>query len=321
MSPTGAFFSSSRPRFGPTSRAWRLLVASGVTTLAGLLLTPGLATGSPVPDPGQPNAMADRAGVQPGNATMGWRQGVQRSVGGEVSVGGKASADSRISAAAKVTRAGKLVPMSGVVGIDVASYQGVVDWMSFARVKRSFAYVKATEGTSYRNPYFTSQFTGAKAAGMYAGAYHFANPSGASGKAQATYFVRHGGAWKKDGKTLPGVLDIEYNPYGGNVCYGLSRSRMVAWINDFVVTYKKLTTRDVVIYTNLDWWTRCTGNSTKFRSTNPLWVARWTPTKGAGTLPGGWPYYTFWQYSATVIDQNRFSNTLARLKVLATQAK
>jgi hypothetical protein len=59
---------------------------------------------------------------------------------------------------------------------------------------------------------------------------------------------------------------------------------------------------------------RCTGNTTKFRYTNPLWVARWTPTKGAGKLPGGWPYYASWQYSATVIDQNRFSKTLARLK-------
>lgn len=320
MLPTGTFPSSGLWS-GRTSRAWRVLVASGATAVAGLVLTPTLATGSPIPDPDQPNPMAERAGVQPGNATMGWRQGVQRSLGAKASVDGKMSADSRVSAAAKMTRAGKLVPMTGVLGIDVASYQGVVDWVSFAKVKRSFAYVKATEGTSYRNPYFSAQFTGARSAGMYAGAYHFANPSGASGRAQATYFVRRGGAWKSDGKTLPGVLDIEYNPYGGNVCYGLSKKKMVAWINDFVVTYKKLTRRDAVIYTNLDWWTRCTGNSTKFRYTNPLWVARWSPTKGAGTLPGGWPYYTFWQYSATVIDQNRFSNTLARLKVLATRAK
>lgn len=287
----------------------RVVVAGGALALTGGLLAPSLALASPVPDPKAPNSAAEKAGVQRGNATMGWRDGVER-----------ATSD-RVGALARITRAGKLVPMTGVLGIDVSSYQGVVDWVSFTKVKRSFVYVKATEGSSYRNPYFGSQYGGAKAAGMFAGAYHFANPSGKSGKTQATYFVKHGGGWTKDGKTLPGVLDIEYNPYGGNMCYGLSKKKMVAWITDFLVTYKKLTTRDAVIYTTTDWWTKCTGNTTKFRYTNPLWVARWTPKTGAGKLPGGWPYYTFWQYSATIIDQNRFSNSLARLKVLATNAK
>ena len=294
--------------------ALRLLAAIGGLLLAGSLLLPtGTAAAAPTPDPSEPNARARKAGVAPGNATMGWRQGFRRSLE-------RTASDGKVSAAAKTTRAGKMVPMTGVVGIDVASYQGIVDWASFAKVKRSFAYVKATEGTSYRNPYFSSQVTGAASAGLFRGAYHFANPGGKSGKAQATYFVRYGGGWTNDGKTLPGVLDIEYNPYGGGTCYGLSKKKMVAWITDFVITYKRLTTRDAVIYTTTDWWTKCTGNTTKFRYSNPLWVARWTPTTGAGTLPGGWPYYTFWQYSSTVIDQNRFSNTLARLKVLATKA-
>ena len=139
--------------------------------------------------------------------------------------------------------------MSGVVGIDVSSYQRTVNWASYKSQKRVFAYVKATEGNSYKNPYFASQYGGAAKAGLIRGAYHFGNPSGASGKAQADYFVKHGGAWVADGKTLPGVLDIEYNPYGGNTCYGLSKTAMVSWISAFVTEYKKKTTRDAVIYT------------------------------------------------------------------------
>lgn len=312
--PTPSSSPSDR-RSGPARRALRLATAGGVLVLAGGLLGPTLAVASPLPDPKAPNKAAARAGVERGNAAMGWRDGVQRTDLARV------SGDSRVAALSKVTRAGKLVPMTGVLGIDVSSYQGVVDWVSFTKVKRSFVYVKATEGSSYRNPYYASQLGGAKTAGMFAGAYHFANPSGKSGKTQATYFVKNGGGWRNDGKTLPGVLDIEYNPYGGNMCYELSKAKMVAWITDFLTTYKKLTTRDAVIYTTADWWSRCTGNSTKFRYTNPLWAARWTPKTGAGKLPGGWPYYTFWQYSATVIDQNRFSNTAARLKVLATNGK
>ena len=308
--------SSSTPSRSTSARrsGLRAVVAGGALALVGGLVAPTLALAGPVADPKDPNSAAEKAGVQRGNATMGWRDGVERATVDQATSG-------RVGALAKVTRAGKLVPMNGVLGIDVSSYQGVVDWVSFTKVKRSFVYVKATEGSSYRNPYFGSQYGGAKAAGMFAGAYHFANPSGKSGKTQATYFVKYGGGWTKDGKTLPGVLDIEYNPYGGNMCYGLSKKKMVAWIKDFLVTYKKLTTRDAVIYTTTDWWTKCTGNTTKFRYTNPLWAARWTPKTGAGKLPGGWPYYTFWQYSATIIDQNRFSNSLARLKVLATNAK
>jgi GH25 family lysozyme M1 (1,4-beta-N-acetylmuramidase) len=315
MSSSTPSSSTSARRSGLVRRGLRLATVGGALVLAGGLLGPTLAMASPVPDPKAPNKAAAKAGVQRGNATMGWLDGVQRTDLARV------ASDSRVTALSKVTRAGKLVPMTGVLGIDVSSYQGVVDWVSFTKVKRSFAYVKATEGSSYRNPYYASQYGGAKAAGMFAGAYHFANPSGKSGKTQATYFVKNGGGWRNDGKTLPGVLDIEYNPYGGNSCYGLSKKKMVAWITDFLTTYKKLTTRDAVIYTTADWWSRCTGNTTKFRSTNPLWAARWTPKTGAGKLPGGWTYYTFWQYSATVIDQNRFSNTAARLKVLATNGK
>jgi hypothetical protein len=47
---------------------------------------------------------------------------------------------------------------------------------------------------------------------MIRGAYHFARPHTTSGVIQAEYFVDHGGGWSGDGTTLPGALDIEYNP-------------------------------------------------------------------------------------------------------------
>jgi GH25 family lysozyme M1 (1,4-beta-N-acetylmuramidase) len=90
---------------------------------------------------------------------------------------------------------------------------------------------------------------------------------------------------------------------------------MVSWIRDFLNSYKARTTRDAVIYTNLDCWTRCTGNSTAFNATNPLWVARYA--SAPGTLPEGWPFHTIWQYISTPIDQNRFNGDQTRLVALA----
>ncbi|WP_268248729.1 GH25 family lysozyme [Actinoplanes ianthinogenes] len=119
--------------------------------------------------------------------------------------------------------------------------------------------MKATEGTSYTNSYFAQRYNGSYNVGMIRGAYHFALPNGAGGSAQADYFVGHGGGWSRDGRTLPGALDIEYNPYGAT-CYGLSQASMRSWISAFLNRYHALTGRWAVIYTTTDWWTTCTGN-------------------------------------------------------------
>src|SRR5262245_11857990 len=62
---------------------------------------------------------------------------------------------------------------AGLPGLDVSSWQGNVDWLAVALNGGRFAYVKATEGTSYVNPYFTQQYVGAFQAGLVRGAYHF----------------------------------------------------------------------------------------------------------------------------------------------------
>ena len=270
------------------------LVTGAVATL-GLLLAPvagtTIATAQPA-SPHQPTAEAKQHGIsRAGEAFMGWRQPT--------------------TAAATPS---SMAPAATVEGIDVSSHQGNVDWASQWSAGKRFAYSKATEGNYYSNPYFGQQYNGSFNVGMIRGAYHFGTPNDSSGANQANYFVDRGGAWSRDGKTLPGALDIEYNPYGAT-CYGLSQASMVSWIRDFLNTYKSRTGRDAVIYSNLDWWTRCTGNSPAFNATNPLWVAKYASTPG--TLPGAWPFHTFWQYSSTPIDQNRFNGDQTRLVALA----
>ncbi|MET9384765.1 lysozyme [Streptomyces sp. NPDC002928] len=202
-------------------------------------------------------------------------------------------------------------------GVDVASYQGNVAWSTLWNSGVRWAYTKATEGTYYKNSYFTQQYDGSYNVGMIRGAYHFATPDTTGGATQANYFVDHGGGWSKDGKTLPGVLDIEWNPYGGD-CYGKTKSAMVSWIRDFLTTYKARTGRDAVIYTATSWWTQCTGNYSGFGATNPLWIARYA--SDPGTLPAGWSFHTMWQYTSsgpTVGDHDRFNGALDRVQALA----
>ncbi|MFJ5533458.1 GH25 family lysozyme, partial [Streptomyces sp. NPDC093261] len=223
-------------------------------------------------------------------------------------------------------RLGRRVPHStalaasvstGPAGLDVSSYQGTVDWAAVRRDGGTFAYVKATEGTTYTNPDFSQQYSGSYNAGLLRGAYHFALPNNSGGVAQADWFTSHGGSWSADGKTLPPALDIEYNPYG-STCYGLSQSAMVSWIRDFSNEVHARTGRYPTIYTTTDWWTTCTGNNSSFGVTDPLWIARYSSSPGV--LPAGWSSQTIWQYADSGVlpgDQDTFNGTSTDLQAFA----
>ena len=228
------------------------------------------------------------------------------------------------SPAMQLTSATKALPAaasmldtsSKVTGIDVSSHQPSINWAKVApNVK--FVYAKATEGTYYLNPLFKDQYQGPYKYGVIRGAYHFAIPSNSSGTAQADYFIAHGGGWTADGKTLPGALDIEYNPYGAT-CYGLTASQMVGWIKNFVTEYAAKEHAFPVIYSTTTWWKTCTGDSAAFAHDDPFWIANYGKTGGA--MPKGWDFYSFWQYADSGTqpgDQDLFNGSYERLKTLA----
>ena len=56
----------------------------------------------------------------------------------------------------------------------------------------------------------------------------------------------------------------------------------------------------------------------KFAANDPLWIARYAST--AGTLPAGWPYYSFWQYASSGVfpgDQDTWNGDYAGLQRMA----
>lgn len=229
-----------------------------------------------------------------------------------------AAAGPKVRALATVNAA---VP--GTAGFDVSAWQtnNTIDWAGQYNAGARFVYMKATESTTYQSSQFGAQYNSATAAGYVRGAYHFAVPNKSSGATQANYFADHGGGWSPDGKTLPPLLDIEYNPYSGtdgtNSCYGLSQGAMVSWISDFSNTVRARTGTFPAIYSTTDWWKNCTGNSSAFGA-NALVIARY-PTSlssGAGTLPASWSRWTMWQYSSTGPwpgDSDTFNGTAAEL--------
>ena len=177
-------------------------------------------------------------------------------------------------------------------GVDVASFQhpngAAIDWSQVAASGIGFAAVKVTEGDYYRNPYALTDLAQAQAAGLSVAAYAFAIPNGNGSSSnpvtQADYLLSDLGA---QSRTVPIMLDIEYNPYGAE-CYGLTTTAMVSWITKFDSEIKARTGRLPIIYTPKAWWAACTGSSTGFGHI-PLWVPT-TPAPAARRCrPAGAP--------------------------------
>jgi len=229
------------------------------------------------------------------------------SAGGSASAGGGGGGE--VSAAAPAGYP--------IRGIDVSKWQGTVNWTKVASVDK-FAYIKATEGSTYLSPAFADQYTGARTAGLYVGAYAFGRPD-SNAVSQADYFVAHS-RYAPDGRTLPPMLDMEW-PYTLNgklvakyPCYGLTTTQMVAWLHAFINEVKLKTGSPTMIYTAASWWNQCTGKTKDFAS-EPLDVASWS-SKPPTTLPSGWTHWTMWQYAdagSLPGDQDAFYGSAAQL--------
>jgi len=199
-----------------------------------------------------------------------------------------------------------------VAGLDVSAYQSTVDWAGLWAGGHRFVWVKATEGTSYTNPRYAAQRTGARAVGMLQGGYHYARPNASTGSEQARYFLANGGGWSADGATLPGVLDLERND-SGEACYGLSMGQLSAWVGEFSTTYRQATGRAPVIYVRADMWAQCLGGDRSFGATNPLWL--YDHEGEVGPWPAGWSRPTVWQRGVEDnLDRNVFFGTEAELR-------
>ena len=62
-------------------------------------------------------------------------------------------------------------------GIDVSHWQGTIDWAKVRAAGKRFAYIKASEHTSFVDDKYQTDRSRAKSAGLKVGAYHFARPN------------------------------------------------------------------------------------------------------------------------------------------------
>lgn len=149
-------------------------------------------------------------------------------------------------------------------GVDVSSFQGNVIWPDVAHADIAFAYIKATQGTTYVNPYFQSDWEGAQTAGLSTGAYQFFSLC-SSGAAQAQTFLATVG---HDQLSLPPAVDLELR---GNCAARPPASTVSAQLAAFVTAVQAATGRKAIFYVGLDF---AAHYKLGILRRHPLWLRR-----------------------------------------------
>jgi GH25 family lysozyme M1 (1,4-beta-N-acetylmuramidase) len=232
--------------------------------------------------------------------------------------------------------------MASAQGQDRSNWQTVGPWHGL-----DFGIVKATEGLTYRDPVFTSNWANMHAAGITRGAYHFFHPE-LSAAGQAEYFVS---AVRDEGLADTDILvsDTEITAGAdGTLLAGPEAARRSALISvdstgqvriaaethdipvslpsaaafppaalAFLDEVRQLCPRNpVVLYTNLSiaaQLSSCAGF--------PLWIAY--PASAAPSLSGtAWKRWTLWQWAFSGgyddCDRDAFNGTAAELRSWAS---
>ena len=115
-----------------------------------------------------------------------------------------------------------------VKGVDVARYQGTVDWELMASQNIRFVFAKATEGATLQDPMFEKNMLSSRRHGIYAGAYHYMTTT-SSGLAQANNFLDVITRYAMD---LPPALDFEITPSANDNDKVKVKNEVKAFLNE-----------------------------------------------------------------------------------------
>lgn len=187
-------------------------------------------------------------------------------------------------------------------GIDVSGWQGNIDYSEVASSGIEIVYMKASEGTSFVDPYFNQNYTNAKANGLKVGFYHYLTArSNSEAVAEANFFV----------STISGMipdcrLAMDFESFGN-----LSAEEINEIGLTFMQTVESLSGKEMVIYSDTSNASNIFGGGL---TNYPLWVAQYEVEEP--TPNGNWNNWVGWQYTDAgeisgidgYVDRDRFTD-------------
>lgn len=198
-------------------------------------------------------------------------------------------------------------------GIDISNHQGIVDFRKVKDAGYSFVFMKATEGVSYKDPYFIRNWNETKRIGMIPGTYHFARPSLNAANDEADFFMSTvlDSVELEEGDIL--IQDMEDSN---------ARGDLSGWAEFFVEVVRNYAGFDPLFYSRKNYIEEHNLGTPRLGQCG-LWLAQYPYTIPTNwpPVPSPWSVPAFWQYSekGTVpgvngnCDLNYFNGTLDRL--------
>ena len=169
--------------------------------------------------------------------------------------------------------------VSNLKGIDISNWQGDIDYNQVKASGIKVVYMKASEGSNYKDAFLEQNYSNAKGQGLKVGFYHFFRGDALN---EARWFAE---CIKNKVSDCLLALDIE-------VDFGMDKDTLTTVCITFLEEVKRLTGKNVIVYT----YTSFANSSLDSRlSKYPVWIAHY----GVYT-PGNNPIWSSWvgfQYS------------------------
>jgi lysozyme len=194
-----------------------------------------------------------------------------------------------------------------VRGIDVSSYQGIIDWKVLSQQNIDFVFIKATEGSSFKDKMFEYNWVNANKTKLQVGAYHFFSFD-SSGITQAENFIS---TVPVEEGMLPPVIDFEF--YADKEKNPLAKDEALEILDEIIVAFEMHYGQRPIIYATKRSYTLYLEDG---YDDYPIWI------RDIFRKPNwlGEDTWTFWQYSnrkvldgykgkEKYIDMNVFNGT------------
>ena len=203
-----------------------------------------------------------------------------------------------------------MTPVSNLVyeGIDVSNWQRYINYSQVKASGIEVVYIKASEGTTYKDPYFETNYQNAKANGLKVGFYHFLTARNTQqARAQAQFF-----ASVISGKSPDCKLAMDYEQfYEGN---SIAEINQIA--QAFMERLQELTGKEVIVYSNLNDARNVFNSEISIRY--PLWLAYWGDYNNLQNISSNWQIFEGVQYTNKgvvpgingYVDRNRFTQNI-----------
>ena len=149
----------------------------------------------------------------------------------------------------------------------------------------SFVFIKSTESTNIRNPFFVNDYANARKRKIPVGAYHFFSCK-VSGTAQAQHFLRNTLFRTGD---LPPVLDLE--PYPSQIEAMGGTAVLFRNVRAWLQAVERYTGVQPILYVSQSFVNRYLGDAPDLKHNYQVWIARYSEYKPDVKL-------AIWQLSA-----------------------